>query len=232
MTPIRKILIVGDPNLRKNLAEEFVAAPEFEPIESEDLTSALQNAGACAPDILLLDDALAKPDAASTIGELRKAGFDRPILLLCADRRPLSLPPLCERMSRPFRFADLLARIRSLLRREARRSNEVLPIGPYDFRPLSGDLTRGETIRLRLTEIESAILARLARAGGASVSRDVLLRDVWGYNPTVSTHTLETHIHRLRRKMERDPAKPSLLVTEAGGYRLASEDLHRAAAAR
>jgi DNA-binding response OmpR family regulator len=75
--------------------------------------------------------------------------------------------------------------------------------------------------KIRLTEKETAILKYLYRAGDRIVTRDVLLSEVWGYNSGVTTHTLETHIYRLRQKIERDPSHAELLITEAGGYKLA-----------
>jgi DNA-binding response OmpR family regulator len=74
--------------------------------------------------------------------------------------------------------------------------------------------------KVRLTEKETAILRFLYRAGQKSISREVLLQEVWGYNSGVTTHTLETHIYRLRQKIEKDAAMPEILVTEAGGYKL------------
>ena len=74
--------------------------------------------------------------------------------------------------------------------------------------------------KVRLTEKETAILRYLYRAGQRPVSREVLLQEVWGYNSGVTTHTLETHIYRLRQKVERDACAPAILVTEGGGYKL------------
>ena len=74
--------------------------------------------------------------------------------------------------------------------------------------------------KIRLTEKETAIIKFLLRAGEQIVSRDVLLQDVWGYNAGVTTHTLETHVYRLRQKIERDPSHAEILVTEGGGYKL------------
>ena len=74
--------------------------------------------------------------------------------------------------------------------------------------------------RVRLTEKETNILKFLYRAQSGVVARDVLLHEVWGYNAGVTTHTLETHIYRLRQKIEPDPSNARLLVTESGGYRL------------
>ncbi|MEA2861787.1 MAG: hypothetical protein QOC72_3826, partial [Methylobacteriaceae bacterium] len=93
-------------------------------------------------------------------------------------------------------------------------------IGQYTFQPSSKHLINDKGNKLRLTEKETAILRYLYRAGQSVVTRDVLLREVWGYNSNVTTHTLETHIYRLRQKIERDPAHAQLLVTEAGGYKL------------
>ena len=74
--------------------------------------------------------------------------------------------------------------------------------------------------KIRLTEKETAILKYLCRTGNKVVARDVLLSEVWGYNAGVTTHTLETHVYRLRQKIEADPSNAILLVTEPGGYRL------------
>ena len=93
-------------------------------------------------------------------------------------------------------------------------------IGPYTFRPSAKMLLDGNARKIRLTEKETAILRFLYRAGQSVISREVLLREVWGYNSNVTTHTLETHIYRLRQKIERDPTKAQLLVTAAGGYKL------------
>jgi DNA-binding response OmpR family regulator len=73
---------------------------------------------------------------------------------------------------------------------------------------------------VRLTEKETAILKYLYRAGEKTIGRAILLNEVWGYNSGVTTHTLETHVYRLRQKIERDPAKAEILITEPGGYRL------------
>jgi DNA-binding response OmpR family regulator len=100
---------------------------------------------------------------------------------------------------------------------------EPIRIGPFEFSLEDKALRRCDAnLRIRLTEKEAAILAFLHRMGERAVPRQELLTEVWGYHPEVTTHTLETHIYRLRRKIEADPAKASLLITEAGGYRLAA----------
>src|ERR1700694_3470801 len=122
--------------------------------------------------------------------------------------------------AKPFRFAVLLARIRAQLRQHEASEDAVFSVGPYSFRPGSKMLTGANARKVRLTEKETAILRFLYRAGQLPVSRETLLQEVWGYNSGVTTHTLETHIYRLRQKIEKDAANPEILVTEAGGYKL------------
>ena len=123
-------------------------------------------------------------------------------------------------VAKPFRFAVLLARIRAQLRSHEQSENAVFHIGPYEFRPAQKLLVDGDKRKVRLTEKETNILKYLYRAGGKPVAREELLAEVWGYNAGVTTHTLETHIYRLRQKIEPEPANSRLLITEAGGYRL------------
>ena len=123
-------------------------------------------------------------------------------------------------MTKPFRFAVLLARIRAQLRQHEASEDAVFTIGPYTFRPRSKILLNSNGSKMRLTDKETGILRYLYRADQRPVSRETLLQEVWGYNSEVTTHTLETHIYRLRQKIEKDAANPAILVTEAGGYKL------------
>jgi DNA-binding response OmpR family regulator len=128
-------------------------------------------------------------------------------------------------VAKPFKFAVLLARVRAQLRQHEQSEDAVFSIGPYTFRPSAKLLFQNGDGRaqrkIRLTEKETSILKFLYRAGGRVVSREVLLNEVWGYNAGVTTHTLETHVYRLRQKIEADPSHAQLLLTEPGGYRLA-----------
>jgi DNA-binding response OmpR family regulator len=123
-------------------------------------------------------------------------------------------------VTKPFKFAVLLARIRAQLRQYEASEDAIFQIGPYTFRPGSKLLTSEKGSKLKLTEKETAILRYLYRAGQKVVGRDTLLQEVWGYNSNVTTHTLETHIYRLRQKIETDPSSARILVTEPGGYKL------------
>jgi DNA-binding response OmpR family regulator len=157
---------------------------------------------------------------------LRRDGYRMPVVMLTgADSEADVVSGLDaganDFIVKPFRLNELLARIRAQLRGYDSSEDAVFKVGPYLFRPSAKQLhdqARGK--RIRLTEKEAAILKFLYRAGGRPVPRTVLLNDVWGYNSNVTTHTLETHIYRLRQKIEPNPAETRLLVTEAGGYRL------------
>jgi DNA-binding response OmpR family regulator len=156
---------------------------------------------------------------------MRKNGFKSPIIMLTgADTDADTILGLNaganDYVTKPFKFAVLLARVRAHLRSHEQNEDAIFRIGPYEFRPAVKMLVTENDRRIRLTEKETSILKFLYRAGGKPVTRDVLLDEVWGYNSGVTTHTLETHVYRLRQKIEPDPSNARLLVTESGGYRL------------
>ena len=157
---------------------------------------------------------------------MRRAGVNAPIIMLTgADSEADTILGLDsganDYITKPFRIGVLLARIRAQMRQHERSEDAIFQIGPYSFRPSNKMLIGPDSEReIRLTEKETAILKFLFRSGDRVVSRDVLLNEVWGYNSGVTTHTLETHVYRLRQKIERDPSNAELLVTEPGGYRL------------
>jgi DNA-binding response OmpR family regulator len=157
---------------------------------------------------------------------MRRGGVKSPIIMLtAADTDADTILGLDaganDYVSKPFRLGVLLARLRAQLRQHEQSEDAVFTIGPYTFMPSSKILVDEETSKkVRLTEKETAILKYLFRSGDKVVGRDTLLGEVWGYNAGVTTHTLETHVYRLRQKIERDPSNAEILVTEPGGYRL------------
>jgi DNA-binding response OmpR family regulator len=172
-----------------------------------------------------MDVGLPDVDGREAVRILRKNGFKAPIIMLTGHDTDsdtiLGLESGAnDYVVKPFRFAVLLARIRAQLRQHETSEDAVFNIGPYTFRPGSKLLLNSKGNKVRLTEKETAILRYLYRARPRSVSREMLLQEVWGYNSTVTTHTLETHIYRLRQKVEKDAGSPSILITESGGYKL------------
>ena len=222
----KKVLVVDDDDsLRQSLAEQLRLFEEFVVIEAATGSMALEAAKADHFDVLLLDVGLPDMDGREVCRLLRRAGSTVPIIMLTgADTDADTILGLDsganDYITKPFRFAVLLARIRAQLRQHEASEDAVFTIGPYTFRPSSKLLMNPKGSKVRLTEKETAILRYLYRAGQRPVSREVLLQEVWGYNSGVTTHTLETHIYRLRQKVERDASAPAILVTEGGGYKL------------
>jgi DNA-binding response OmpR family regulator len=227
MSGTRRILIVDDDEaLRLSLAEQLQLHEEFHAVATEDAASALAAAKQQHFDAVLLDVGLPDMDGRELCRLLRRAGVRAPILMLTgADSDADTILGLDsganDYIAKPFRLNVLLARLRAQLRQHELSEDAVFTIGPYTFRP-SAKLLTDESGRkkVRLTEKETAILKYLYRAGDKIIGRDTLLNEVWGYNAGVTTHTLETHVYRLRQKIERDPARAQILVTEPGGYRL------------
>jgi len=228
MSQVRKILIVDDDNeLRGELAEQLALYEEFETAQADSATKGLSALRMINPDLVIMDVGLPDIDGREAVKIARKGGYKGPILLLTGHDSEADMVLGLESgandyVTKPFRFAVLLARMRAHLRQHEGSDEALLKIGPYTFRPSSKLLVNEKGGKVRLTEKETAILRFLFRAGGQTVSRDILLREVWGYNAQVTTHTLETHIYRLRQKIESDPAQTKILITEPGGYRLSA----------
>jgi len=226
MAQVRKILITDDDqDLRQALAEQLDLHEEFAAVQAVNAGEAVRLAQSETPDLVIMDVGLPDMDGREAVKVLRREGYKGPIIMLTAqesdDDTVLGLDAGAnDYVTKPFRFAVLLARIRAHLRQHEGSEDATFQIGAYMFRPSSKHLVNEKGGKLRLTEKETAILRFLYRAGQQAVTREILLREVWGYNAQVTTHTLETHIYRLRQKIEDDPAKARLLVTEAGGYKL------------
>jgi DNA-binding response OmpR family regulator len=147
---------------------------------------------------------------------LREQGLNCPMILICDGDNQTTHPSI----TKPFRFSALLARLHALNTHQGAGDGAAVKIGPYTFHP-SAKLLQSDNRKVRLTEKETNIL-KFLHASAGTVPRDILLHEVWGYGPAVATHTLETHIYRLRKKIEQDPARAQILLTEEGGYRLSA----------
>lgn len=238
MTGQHPILIVDDDlALRSTLTEQMTGGTEFAPQEAGSLAEA---EAALAKqekrfDAIILDVGLPDGDGRDFCVKLRGEGVKIPIIMLTGSAEEADVVQglnsgANDYIAKPFRLNELLARLRAQLRSFENSEDAVFQIGPYTFRPAVKMLHDSlKNKRIRLTDKEAAILKYLYRAGGKSVGRQVLLNEVWGYNAAVTTHTLETHVYRLRQKIEPDPAQAKLLLTEGGGYRLDPAGLPSAA---
>ena len=223
----KKILLVDDDQpLRQSLAEQLHLHEEFSTHEVGSGAAALEICKSQGFDAIILDVGLPDMDGREVCRLLRRNGVSAPVIMLTgADSDADAILGLDsganDYVTKPFRMGVLLARIRAQLRQHEQSEDATFAIGPYSFRPSTKLLVNTATSKkIRLTEKETAILRYLYRAGQKPVGRDKLLGEVWGYNAGVTTHTLETHIYRLRQKIERDPSRAEILVTEPGGYRL------------
>lgn len=222
----RLLLVDDDTSLRDMLGEQLQLHEEFTIQAAESGARALECVKSDHFDVIILDVGLPDMDGREVCRLMRRSGVKAPIIMLTgADTDADTILGLDsganDYVTKPFRLGVLLARLRAHIRQHERSDDAVFTIGPYSFQPSAKLLVSFETNKkIRLTDKETAILKYLYRTGGRVISRDVLLDEVWGYNTGVTTHTLETHVYRLRQKIEPDPSNARILVTESGGYRL------------
>ncbi len=227
MGQLKKILLVDDDDdLREALGEQLLMTEDFDVFEAGTGADAMVKVKAGLFDLVILDVGLPDTDGRELCKLMRRQGVKCPILMLTGHDTDsdtiLGLDAGAnDYVTKPFKFPVLLARIRSQLRTHEQSEDAVFQLGPYTFRPSQKMLITEAQKKVRLTEKETNILKYLYRAEGV-VPRDTLLHEVWGYNAGVTTHTLETHIYRLRQKIEIEPSNARLLVTESGGYRLSA----------
>jgi len=226
MAQVKKILLVDDDDdLREALGEQLMLSEEFDVHDAGSASCAMTKVKEGIFDLLILDVGLPDMDGRELCALMRKNGVKSPILMLTghdtdADTILGLNSGANDYVTKPFKFPVLLARIRAQLRQHEQSEDAIFQLGPYSFKPATKMLVTEDDKKIRLTEKEANILKFLYRSQESVVPRDTLLHEVWGYNAGVTTHTLETHIYRLRQKIEPDPSNSRLLVTESGGYRL------------
>jgi DNA-binding response OmpR family regulator len=221
----RLLVVEDDTDLSDTLVEQLGLSSEFE-------VSSVGTAGAARDavrqdrvDLVIMDVGLPDMDGREAVKLMRREGYRGSVIMLTAQTSDADVvmgldSGANDYVPKPFKFAVLLARIRAQLRQQEASEDAVFKVGPYTFRPSAKMLVNDKGSKLKLTEKETAILRFLYRAGQKVVSRDILLQEVWGYNATVTTHTLETHVYRLRQKIETNPSSARILITEPGGYKL------------
>ena len=221
----RLLVVEDDTDLSETLVEQLGLSSEFE-------VTSVGTAGAARDvvrreriDLVIMDVGLPDMDGREAVKLMRREGFRGSVIMLTAQTSDADVVNGLESgandyVAKPFKFAVLVARIRAQLRQQEASEDAVFRVGPFTFKPGAKLLISAKGSKLKLTEKETAILRFLYRAGQKVVSRDTLLQEVWGYNSAVTTHTLETHVYRLRQKIEANPAECRLLVTEGGGYKL------------
>jgi DNA-binding response OmpR family regulator len=230
MPPERQILIVDDDSaLRAMLAEQLSEGDEFHPVGVASLSEADESLGCETArfDTVLLDVGLPDGDGREYCAKLRRQGHKMPIIMLTGSGGVTDIVSGLEAgandyVVKPFRLLELVARIRSQLRDFESSDDAIFSIGPFLFCPSAKTLVeQASRRRIHLTIKEVVLLRSLHRARNRAVTRRELLDHVWGYHASARTHTLETHVYRLRQKIEKDPTHPRLLITHRDGYSLA-----------
>lgn len=232
--PIGLLVVEDDDEQRGSLARQLVSGQNFDQFriravaEAADSQSAEREIAEQPPDLVLLDYKLngSELNGEELCRKLRRSGFTKPIIMLTAvgtnpeNEKSLLRSGASDYMRKPYNMDVLLERINTQLTAYENSENSEVRIGEFTFRPAGNWLDHPEKRRIRLTSMESGILRFLYKARGSVVDKRMLLEQVWNYNPEVATHTLETHIYRLRQKIEREPRNPVIILTSPGGYRL------------
>ncbi|MFV0432075.1 MAG: response regulator transcription factor [Alphaproteobacteria bacterium] len=232
MIKTRRLLIIeNSQELIDTLKEQLELTGEFDVSATRIATDALQLLEEKNSELIILSCSDVIEETQELISSWRKANVNIPILVIMGNASDSTAIKLLDSgandyIAKPFRMTLLVARIRAHLRQYDRSADAVLTIGPYWFKQDNSTLThKEEESCIRLTDKEAAILKYLYHSFPQVVPRSKLLDEVWGYTSGVSTHTLETHIYRLRQKMEPDPKNVSILLTENRGYRLNLQEM-------
>jgi DNA-binding response OmpR family regulator len=228
VNPSTKILLINnDKDLGEALAFQLTLDKKYEIVETSGETSAFSQISNNFCDLVIVNSQSSALNGYNLIKSLRLAGFKKPIIMLINQNNNLDIADdqnrkADEYINKPFRYPVLLKSIETQLHKFKKSENTKYSIGNYIFKPNSKILESNKKRSIRLTEKENNILKFLYKHIGNIVSRETLLHEVWGYNSKVTTHTLETHIYRLRQKIEDDPSEACFLITETGGYKLRS----------
>jgi DNA-binding response OmpR family regulator len=230
MTAKHILIVDGDAAARTELGREITRLGHTVSYATTAEAASLALARATRPDLALIETDLPDSDGRELVARLRRRGALLPLILLADNASEEDIvwgldAGADDFLVRPLRMREVAARIRAQFRATILQEEGDLKVGILTFRPATRIAVHPFLPHpVRLTEKEASLLARLCRADGRPVSRQTLLREVWGYSPNVSSHTVETHIYRLRRKIEGGQGTPPILLSEEGGYRLATGD--------
>ena len=226
--PKGRLLVVDDDMiLRTTLREQFEAEGFDQISEAGSLFEAFREVEERTPDLLILDIRLPDGNGVEICRKLRERGFEKPIIMLTGQNAEEDIISSLEAgandyVVKPMRMGELLARVKSQLWQHKASDTARFSISGLSFIPANKLLKLADDSRkVILTEKEATILEYLYRAYPTCVSKEELLTEVWGFQNGLSTHTVETHIYRLRQKVKRLTKQP-VIITTSTGYALDS----------
>ena len=223
----KTILFVSEALLLKELLlDQLQKQGEYLLEESLSVTEAISLIVKEHFDCILVDSSLADVSHSNLCKNIRQEGVRSPIILVAEelgeDGAIVALDAGAnDYVLKPFKINVLVAKIRSNIRQFEQSEFAILRFGRFSFKP--GDkilLNNSSKEEVRLTDKETAIIKLLYLSGGEVVTRATLLEEVWGYNTTLTTHTLETHIYRIRQKVGNTSSGQDFIATESEGYRM------------
>ena len=227
MVKRKTILFVSEALLLKELLlDQLQKQGEYLLEESLSVTEAISLIVKEHFDCILIDSSLADVSLSNLCKNIRQEGVRSPIILVAEELgEDVAIVALDaganDYVLKPFKINVLVAKIRSNIRQFEQSEFAILRFGRFSFKP--GDrilLNNSSKEEVRLTEKETAIIKLLYLSGGEVVTRATLLEEVWGYNTTLTTHTLETHIYRIRQKVGNASSGQDFIATESEGYRM------------
>ena len=223
---IRLFIVDDDDLLRATLKDQLNAEGYSQVTALAGVTELFKILPESDPDIMLLDVQMPDGNGVDVCRQLRRNGFTKPILMLTGKNAEEDIIRGLEAgandyVAKPMRMGELLARIKSHLKQHRASDNVRFQLGSLSFVPATKMLQHDQSDQKQLlTEKEAVILKFLIRAAPEIVTKDTLLKDIWGFRDGVSTHTVVTHIYRLRQKIARITSD-QIIRTTGKGYCLA-----------
>lgn len=227
--PTKVLMLVSDVDLLTQLERLNSLQDEFIVEQTEDAQRALALAIDGGFDLILIDVKFAEIGGHLMCRLLRSKGITFPLIMLSSSDSEADIILGFESgandfVTGPLNINTFIARLRAHAQQSEKNETADFKFGPYIFHFADNSLVDSRLEkRIHLTAKEAAILRQLCRNKGRLVRRDELLRKVWNWNPTSYTHTVESHIYRLRKKLEPDPHRPVLIRSSSAGYQVSGE---------